>query len=55
MEILKPGTPETERVIEAKKLLRSTGLLDITEFGRAVHAEMDALLTCLRSGVSPLT
>jgi len=27
--------------------------LDITEYGRAVHAEMDALLTCVRSGVSP--
>jgi deoxycytidylate deaminase len=26
---------------------------DITEYGRAVHAEMDALLTCARSGVSP--
>jgi deoxycytidylate deaminase len=28
-------------------------VLDITEYGRAVHAEMDALLTCARSGVSP--
>ncbi len=27
--------------------------LDITEYGRAVHAEMDAVLTCARSGVSP--
>ena len=27
--------------------------LDITEYGRAVHAEMDALLTCARSGVNP--
>lgn len=27
--------------------------LDITEYGRAVHAEMDALLSCARSGVSP--
>lgn len=29
------------------------GAMDITEYGRAVHAEMDALLTCARSGVSP--
>jgi hypothetical protein len=29
-------------------------VLDITEYGRAVHAEMDALLTCARSGVSPV-
>jgi deoxycytidylate deaminase len=28
-------------------------ILDITEYGRAVHAEMDALMTCSRSGVSP--
>lgn len=27
--------------------------LDITEYGRAVHGEMDALLSCARSGVSP--
>ena len=27
--------------------------LDITEYGRAVHAEMDALLTCARSRISP--
>lgn len=35
-----------------RKSLRSA--LDITEYGRAVHAEMDALLTCARSGVSPV-
>jgi deoxycytidylate deaminase len=29
------------------------GCLEITEYGRAVHAEMDALLACARSGVSP--
>jgi deoxycytidylate deaminase len=28
-------------------------IFDITEYGRAVNAEMDALLTCARSGVSP--
>ena len=27
--------------------------LDITEYGRAVHGEMDAILSCARSGVSP--
>lgn len=35
-------------------LLRTTGLWDITEYGRAVHAEMDALLTCARVGTSPV-
>jgi deoxycytidylate deaminase len=43
----KPGQPS------ANAVLRSSLLLDITEFGRAVHAEMDALLSCGRSGVSP--
>lgn len=42
-----PGKPNPEEV------LRASLLGDITEFGRAVHAEMDALLSCGRSGVSP--
>jgi deoxycytidylate deaminase len=37
---------------EAIERLEETGLLDITEFGRAVHAEMAALLSCLRTGTS---
>jgi len=28
-------------------------ILDITEYGRAVHAEMDAVLSCARAGISP--
>lgn len=31
--------------------VKRTRLLDITEFGRAVHAEMDALLSCGRAGI----
>jgi len=31
---------------------QSSRLFEITEFGRAVHAEMDALLSCARAGVS---
>jgi deoxycytidylate deaminase len=45
---LPEGTPDLEN-LRAK--FKSS--LDITEYGRAVHAEMDALLTCARSGVSP--
>lgn len=37
---------------ELRRAFRS--ILDITEYGRAAHAEMDALLTCARSGVSPV-
>jgi deoxycytidylate deaminase len=35
----------------ALALLKNSKLMDITEYGRAVHAEMDALLTCARTGV----
>jgi deoxycytidylate deaminase len=35
-----------------KQAVRSSELKDITEYGRAVHAEMDALLTCARLGIS---
>jgi deoxycytidylate deaminase len=37
---------------EQKKLLKGCLLNDITEFGRAVHAEMESLLACARIGVS---
>jgi len=35
-------------------LLRGSLLYDVSEFGRAVHAEMDALFSCARNGVSPI-
>jgi len=37
-----------------RKACGRTRLLDITEFGRAVHAEMDALLSCGRAGIPTL-
>jgi deoxycytidylate deaminase len=33
--------------------LRNTKIFEITEYGRAVHAEMNALLNCASTGVSP--
>lgn len=42
-----------ELVRKYKGRLKGTGVLDLTEFGRAVHAEMAALVACARSGVSP--
>jgi deoxycytidylate deaminase len=36
----------------ALELLKNSRLMDISEYGRAVHAEMDALLTCARTGTS---
>jgi deoxycytidylate deaminase len=37
----------------AKELLKDTALFSLTEFGRTVHAELDALFTCARTGRSP--
>jgi deoxycytidylate deaminase len=39
-------------VTQARSLLKPTGVTDITEFGRAVHAEMEALFACARTGRS---
>jgi deoxycytidylate deaminase len=37
---------------EVRSSLKAAGFFDITEFGRSVHAEMEALLACARSGRS---
>ncbi|MEY4589300.1 MAG: hypothetical protein RL497_1376, partial [Pseudomonadota bacterium] len=37
--------------IELHKALRESRISDLTEFGRVVHAEMDALLSCSRAGI----
>ena len=44
---------QNELLRQGKELLKDTGVFDITEYGRAVHAEMEALLSCARAGVSP--
>lgn len=43
---------DDELLKEGRKILKDTGLLDITEYGRAVHAEMEALLSAARNGMS---
>lgn len=45
---------EDENYKIAKKRLKQTGILDITEYGRAVHAEMEALMSAARTGISVL-
>jgi deoxycytidylate deaminase len=50
--ILKALDRDEMSTSEAKALLKPTGLIDITEFGRSVHAEMEALLACVRTGNS---
>ncbi|WP_313033744.1 anti-phage dCTP deaminase [Acinetobacter sp.] len=46
----KDRTHEIKR--EIKEILQESKIKDITEYGRVVHAEMDALLTCSRSNIS---
>jgi deoxycytidylate deaminase len=51
---LKPEITTEINANDAREKLAGTGFFDITEFGRAVHAEMEALLACARTGRSPL-
>ncbi|MCB4745350.1 MAG: hypothetical protein LGB07_06850 [Sulfurovum sp.] len=37
---------------EVKEVLSKSKITDLTEFGRVVHAEMEALLSCAREGIS---
>ncbi len=50
---LKSNMPKKEADILDENIANS-GLQDITEYGRVVHAEMDAILGCARRGVSCL-
>lgn len=38
--------------VDVRAAIRRTSLFSITEFGRAVHAEMEAILSCGRKGIS---
>jgi deoxycytidylate deaminase len=53
-ELLESVADEVEAVNppEFAARLANTRLKQITEYGRAVHAEMEALLSCARSGIS---
>lgn len=42
---------EESLLTKGKALLKDTGLLRITEYGRSVHAEMEALLSAARNGI----
>ncbi len=43
---------EEDALETANEKLGDTGVLDLTEFGRAVHAEMAAMMSCARVGTS---
>ncbi len=62
LEIMERLNPDEERspqekeelLAKGKAALKESMVFDITEFGRAVHAEMEALLCAARAGVSPV-
>ena len=49
--LLDKGLVEGQNEIELHKVLKESKISDLTEFGRVVHAEMDALLSCSRAGI----
>jgi deoxycytidylate deaminase len=46
------GAQKRQRVYENMEKLRSTTVTHLTEFGRAVHAEAEAILSAARTGIS---
>lgn len=52
--LLDTGVVEPGKEIDLAKALKASKISDLTEFGRVVHAEMDALLSCSRSGTPTL-
>lgn len=53
LERLRPDQADTAAWLEdGRRKLRGSPLMDITEYGRAVHAEMEAILSCARTGAS---
>lgn len=46
------GEKEEAASREVEEVLENSRIRDLTEFGRVVHAEMEALLSCGRSGIS---
>lgn len=50
--LMSQGIVVGERELDLQKALKESKISDLTEFGRVVHAEMDALLSCSRAGIS---
>lgn len=49
-KLLNEGLVIPEKELDLNKVLKESKIADLTEFGRVVHAEMDALLSCSRTG-----
>jgi deoxycytidylate deaminase len=48
---LAPEHSEEERTVRALESAVKGAIANLTEFGRSVHAEMDAITTCARNGI----
>lgn len=51
-QILEKAAEKKLDITKLREVLESSRITELTEFGRAVHAEMEALLACARQGVS---
>lgn len=51
-EIIQEGSKKSIDKEDLKEILESSRLKDLIEFGRVVHAEMEALLVCARNNIS---
>lgn len=49
---LQEGLVSPDKVEAFRKVLKNSKISDLTEFGRVVHAEMEALLSCSRAGIT---
>ncbi|MGL6013162.1 MAG: anti-phage dCTP deaminase [Shewanella oncorhynchi] len=49
--LLAKGLVSSGNEIDLARVLKESKISDLTEFGRIVHAEMDALLSCSRAGI----
>lgn len=51
LSLLDEGVVAADKKVDLARLLKESKISDLTEFGRIVHAEMDALLSCSRAGI----
>lgn len=51
-KLVEEGLIAEEQQVKLVEILRKSQVSDLTEFGRIVHAEMDALTSCAREGIS---
>jgi len=50
--VISSGIVDNSKREDFKDVLKNSKISDLTEFGRVVHAEMEALLSCGRAGIS---